>query len=146
MYVCPLSPHSCFLSADRAARSLALTGPKEQAAIGLERAIVPPHERPTEPVAGLSSEEVKWSPDGRYVIAGTPLFFQFLAVYARADLAEKQVLSTETYTSGISHHQIRNGLPIDQNQVRVVPCTRSNRSRVIRKALRGSLPSTRKMR
>ncbi|GAA5838039.1 hypothetical protein JCM5353_003377 [Sporobolomyces roseus] len=45
--------------------------PKEQAAIGLERAIVPPHERPTEPVAGLSSEEVKWSPDGRYVIAGS---------------------------------------------------------------------------
>ena len=78
-----LSPHSCFLSADRAARSLALTGPKEQAAIGLERAIVPPHERPTEPVAGLSSEEVKWSPDGRYVIAGTPL--PLLLLSTRAD-------------------------------------------------------------
>ncbi|GAA6060873.1 hypothetical protein JCM10212_006253 [Sporobolomyces blumeae] len=48
-----------------------LEGPPDQGAIGLERAVVAPYERPTTAVAGLSSEEVKWSPDGRYVIAGS---------------------------------------------------------------------------
>jgi COMPASS component SWD2 len=37
---------------------------------GLERAVVAPYERPMEPAAGLSSEEVKWTPDGRYVVSG----------------------------------------------------------------------------
>lgn len=39
--------------------------------MGLERAVAPPHERPTEPVAGMSGEEVKWTPDGRYVLSGS---------------------------------------------------------------------------
>ncbi|BGP20720.1 hypothetical protein JCM10213_001036 [Rhodosporidiobolus nylandii] len=43
----------------------------DEIAIGLERAIAPPHERPMDPRAGLSSEEVKWSPDGRFVISGS---------------------------------------------------------------------------
>lgn len=38
--------------------------------MGLERAVVAPYERPIEPATGISSEEVKWSPDGRYVIGG----------------------------------------------------------------------------
>ncbi|GAA5874754.1 hypothetical protein JCM1840_000424 [Sporobolomyces johnsonii] len=45
--------------------------PPDQIAIGLERAIVPPYDRPVEPAAGLSSEEAKWSPDGRYVVSGS---------------------------------------------------------------------------
>ncbi|KDE07220.1 hypothetical protein MVLG_02443 [Microbotryum lychnidis-dioicae p1A1 Lamole] len=39
---------------------------------GLERASVAPFERPLgDPVAGLSSEEVSWTPDGRFVLAGS---------------------------------------------------------------------------
>lgn len=38
--------------------------------MGLERAVAPPHARPVEPVAGISGEEVKWTPDGRYVVGG----------------------------------------------------------------------------
>ncbi|GAA5943620.1 WD-repeat containing protein SWD2 [Sporobolomyces koalae] len=48
-----------------------LEGPRDQPNVGLERAVVAPYERPIEPAAGLSSEEVKWSPDGRYVIGGS---------------------------------------------------------------------------
>lgn len=44
--------------------------PPEQIATGLEREIARPYERPMEPAAGLSSEEVSWSPDGRYVVSG----------------------------------------------------------------------------
>ncbi|GAA5876251.1 hypothetical protein JCM3774_002337 [Rhodotorula dairenensis] len=45
--------------------------PPEQIATGLERAIERPYERPMEPAAGISSEEVSWSPDGRYVVSGS---------------------------------------------------------------------------
>ncbi|GAA5884269.1 hypothetical protein JCM6882_002203 [Rhodosporidiobolus microsporus] len=45
--------------------------PPDQLEIGLERAVTAPHERPMEPRSGLSSEEVKWSPDGRFVISGS---------------------------------------------------------------------------
>lgn len=38
--------------------------------MGLERASAPPYERPMEPGPGTSSEEVKWTPDGRFVISG----------------------------------------------------------------------------
>ncbi|GAA5989856.1 hypothetical protein JCM5350_006589 [Sporobolomyces pararoseus] len=48
-----------------------LEGPREAPNTGLERAMIPPYERPIEAHAGLSSEEVKWSPDGRYVIGGS---------------------------------------------------------------------------
>ncbi|GAA5883695.1 hypothetical protein JCM16303_004771 [Sporobolomyces ruberrimus] len=48
-----------------------LEGPNERPNMGLERAVVAPYERPIEPAAGISSEEVKWSPDGRYVIGGS---------------------------------------------------------------------------
>ncbi|GAA6006731.1 hypothetical protein JCM11491_003162 [Sporobolomyces phaffii] len=48
-----------------------LEGPRDAPNMGLERAVVAPYERPIEPAAGLSSEEVKWSPDGRYVIGGS---------------------------------------------------------------------------
>ncbi|GAA6057334.1 hypothetical protein JCM3770_001097 [Rhodotorula araucariae] len=44
--------------------------PPEQIAIGLERAATAPYDRPMEPAAGISSEEVCWSPDGRYIVAG----------------------------------------------------------------------------
>jgi hypothetical protein len=53
--------------------------------MGLERAIIPPHERPIEPAAGLSSEEVKWSPDGRYVIGGELFLHAFLAPFRLTD-------------------------------------------------------------
>ena len=53
--------------------------PPEQIATGLEREIARPYERPMEAAAGLSSEEVSWSPDGRYVVSGqfplSPTFF-----------------------------------------------------------------------
>ncbi|ORY56807.1 WD40 repeat-like protein [Leucosporidium creatinivorum] len=39
--------------------------------MGLERAVASPYERPMEPSAGLSSEEVKWTPDGRFVVGGS---------------------------------------------------------------------------
>ncbi|GAA5869258.1 hypothetical protein JCM8547_005179 [Rhodosporidiobolus lusitaniae] len=42
-----------------------------QSATGLERSPQPPHERPMEPTAGISSEEVSWSPDGRFVLSGS---------------------------------------------------------------------------
>ncbi|GAA5983746.1 hypothetical protein JCM11641_001742 [Rhodosporidiobolus odoratus] len=45
--------------------------PSDRIAMGLERPIAPPHDRPMEPKAGLSAEEVKWSPDGRFVISGS---------------------------------------------------------------------------
>ncbi|GAA5954082.1 hypothetical protein JCM8115_003306 [Rhodotorula mucilaginosa] len=45
--------------------------PPEQIATGLERETARPYERPMEPAAGLSSEEVSWSPDGRYVVSGS---------------------------------------------------------------------------
>ncbi|GAA6010991.1 hypothetical protein JCM10207_005460 [Rhodosporidiobolus poonsookiae] len=45
--------------------------PPDQIATGLERSPVPPHDRPMEPQAGLSSEELAWSPDGRFVISGS---------------------------------------------------------------------------
>lgn len=49
--------------------------PPEQIATGLERETARPYERPMEPAAGLSSEEVSWSPDGRYIVSGSfPLF------------------------------------------------------------------------
>lgn len=38
--------------------------------MGLERAVASPYDRPMEPSAGLSSEEVKWTPDGRFVVGG----------------------------------------------------------------------------
>lgn len=41
--------------------------------MGLERSIVPPYERPMEPAVGISSEELSWTPDGRYIISGTPI-------------------------------------------------------------------------
>lgn len=44
--------------------------PEDQIAIGLERARLRPFDRPMTPAAGISSEEVKWSPDARYVISG----------------------------------------------------------------------------
>ena len=51
--------------------------------------MIPPYERPIEAHAGLSSEEVKWSPDGRYVIGGKsrPLFSN---VQAPSDLLHVQ--------------------------------------------------------
>ncbi|BGO96079.1 hypothetical protein NBRC10512_007189 [Rhodotorula toruloides] len=45
--------------------------PPEQIATGLERAITAPYDRPMEPAAGISSEEVRWTPDGRYVVSGS---------------------------------------------------------------------------
>ncbi|GAA6033555.1 hypothetical protein JCM8097_001453 [Rhodosporidiobolus ruineniae] len=45
--------------------------PPESRETGLERSIQPPYDRPMEPSAGLSGEEVKWSPDGRFVITGS---------------------------------------------------------------------------
>lgn len=39
--------------------------------MGLERSIVPPYERPMEPAVGISSEELSWTPDGRYIISGS---------------------------------------------------------------------------
>ncbi|KPV72992.1 uncharacterized protein RHOBADRAFT_55238 [Rhodotorula graminis WP1] len=44
--------------------------PEHSIATGLERAVTKPHDRPMEPAAGLSSEEVSWSPDARYIVAG----------------------------------------------------------------------------
>lgn len=44
---------------------------------GLERATVPPYERPVEPAAGLSGEEVSWSPDGRFVVSGSSFLLPF---------------------------------------------------------------------
>lgn len=38
---------------------------------GLERSPFPPYDRPMEPSAGSSSEEVSWTPDGRFVISGS---------------------------------------------------------------------------
>lgn len=38
--------------------------------MGLERAGASPYERPIEASAGLSSEEIKWTPDGRFVVGG----------------------------------------------------------------------------
>ncbi|KAK4056379.1 hypothetical protein OIO90_002522 [Microbotryomycetes sp. JL221] len=38
---------------------------------GLERAITSPHVSPIVPVAGISGEEVTWSPDGRFIISGS---------------------------------------------------------------------------
>ncbi|BGP58512.1 hypothetical protein JCM8202_001176 [Rhodotorula sphaerocarpa] len=45
--------------------------PEDQIAIGLERARLRPFDRPMTPAAGISSEEVKWSSDARYVISGS---------------------------------------------------------------------------
>ncbi|GAA5997512.1 WD-repeat containing protein SWD2 [Rhodotorula paludigena] len=45
--------------------------PPDQIAIGLERAPTAPYDRPMEPAAGISSEELSWSPDGRYIVSGS---------------------------------------------------------------------------
>jgi COMPASS component SWD2 len=44
--------------------------PQAGGIMGLERAVAPPHERPVEPAAGISGEELKWTPDGRFVVGG----------------------------------------------------------------------------
>lgn len=46
--------------------------------MGLERAVASPYDRPMEPSAGLSSEEVKWTPDGRFVVGGTDFSLCFI--------------------------------------------------------------------
>ncbi|KAM0789797.1 hypothetical protein ACM66B_006649 [Microbotryomycetes sp. NB124-2] len=38
---------------------------------GLERNVESPHVRPLEPRAGISGEELSWSPDGRFIISGS---------------------------------------------------------------------------
>ncbi|KAI5481293.1 WD repeat protein 82 [Pseudohyphozyma bogoriensis] len=38
---------------------------------GLERSIAAPYDRPQNPVAGISSEELSWTPEGRFVISGS---------------------------------------------------------------------------
>ncbi|GAA5837696.1 hypothetical protein JCM11251_002298 [Rhodosporidiobolus azoricus] len=45
--------------------------PPGQQTTGLERSFNAPYERPMEPSSGISSEEVTWSPDGRFVISGS---------------------------------------------------------------------------
>ncbi|KAK4051559.1 hypothetical protein OIV83_002699 [Microbotryomycetes sp. JL201] len=38
---------------------------------GLERATESPHTLPIEPTAGISGEELSWSPDGRFIVSGS---------------------------------------------------------------------------
>ena len=39
--------------------------------MGLERSVNEPYERQIEPTSGISGEEVAWTPDGRFVVAGS---------------------------------------------------------------------------
>ncbi|GAA6033557.1 hypothetical protein JCM8097_001454 [Rhodosporidiobolus ruineniae] len=48
-----------------------LVGPPGSLKTGLERSSRWPHDRDVEPSAGLSGEEVKWTPDGRFVVSGS---------------------------------------------------------------------------
>ncbi|KAL8279850.1 hypothetical protein RQP46_007700 [Phenoliferia psychrophenolica] len=46
-------------------------GNEPQHVMGLERSVRPPYERQIEATTGISSEEVAWTPDGRFVVSGS---------------------------------------------------------------------------
>lgn len=85
-------------------------GTQQTAVSGLERDIQPPHPRPLAPSAGLSSEELTWSPDGRFVLSGTfPSIFLLNLLLLESDppFLRPQERSTVKFTYGTSTPLLR---------------------------------------